>query len=36
MVQKKEIEYTKEDVLIYEENEKYWYSCKNQDLQKLI
>lgn len=33
---KKEIEYTKEDVLIYEEKEKYWYPCKNQYLQKLI
>lgn len=28
MVQKKEVEFTKEDVLIYDEKEKYWYPCK--------
>lgn len=32
---KKEVEYTKEDVLIYDE-EGYWYPCKNQYLKKLI
>lgn len=25
---KKEVEFTKEDVLIYDEKEKYWYPCK--------
>ncbi len=31
---KKEIEYTKEDVLNYEEKEKYWYPCKKSVFEK--